>query len=176
MSVGPVQLIVLGFDRPDFHAEIMATLERLRAGDAVQVIDAVAVRKDAAGGLEVTSLSTLDPDEILELGSEIAALLGVGLTGQESAAGDMPDTWRGLRSASHEDPWDVLAQIPDGSAGALILVEHRWAADLGVAVAHAGGFRIGAAVVDPRDLLAAGVLSREEAAGQEQLLTSRAVS
>jgi hypothetical protein len=35
MAIGPVQLIVLGFPEPDFHGEIAAELERLRAGDAV---------------------------------------------------------------------------------------------------------------------------------------------
>jgi hypothetical protein len=29
MSIGPVQLIVLGFKEPDFHGEIIAELERL---------------------------------------------------------------------------------------------------------------------------------------------------
>jgi hypothetical protein len=35
MGIGPVQLIVLGFRNPDFHGEIIAELERLRASDTV---------------------------------------------------------------------------------------------------------------------------------------------
>jgi hypothetical protein len=49
MAIGPVQLIVLGFNQPEFHGEIIAELERLRASDAVRVIDALAVHKDAEG-------------------------------------------------------------------------------------------------------------------------------
>lgn len=173
MTVGPVQLIVLGFDHPEFRDEIIATLERLRAADAVRVIDAVAVRKDAGGALEVRSLSTLDPAEVLDLGSEIATLLGVPLAGEDPGSVDGP---RPLRSPSGEATWDVLSQIPADSAGALVLVEHHWACELGETIAHAGGFRIDAAVVDPLDLLAAGVVTREEAAAQQQLLTSRAVA
>ena len=30
MAIGPVQLIVLGFNHPDFHGEIIQELERLR--------------------------------------------------------------------------------------------------------------------------------------------------
>ena len=30
MAIGPVQLIVLGFNHPDFHGEVIAELERLR--------------------------------------------------------------------------------------------------------------------------------------------------
>jgi hypothetical protein len=39
-----VQLIVLGFENPEFHGEIIAELE----SDTVRVIDALAVYKDAA--------------------------------------------------------------------------------------------------------------------------------
>jgi hypothetical protein len=49
MPVGPVQLIVLGFAHPEFHGQIIAELERLKASDTVRVIDALAVYKDAAG-------------------------------------------------------------------------------------------------------------------------------
>ena len=56
MAIGPVQLIVLGFNRPDFHGEIIAELERLRASDTIRVIDSLVVYKDADGGLEVEHL------------------------------------------------------------------------------------------------------------------------
>ena len=59
MAIGPVQLIVLGFNHPDFHGEVIAELERLRASDTVRVIDALAVYKDADGELEVEHLSNL---------------------------------------------------------------------------------------------------------------------
>jgi hypothetical protein len=32
MAIGPVQLILLGFEHPEFHGEIVAELERLKAG------------------------------------------------------------------------------------------------------------------------------------------------
>ena len=50
MAIGPVQLIVLGFDHPEFHGEIIAELEKLRETDSVRVIDALAIYKDAQGG------------------------------------------------------------------------------------------------------------------------------
>ena len=45
MSVGPVQLLVLGFDHPNFHGEVIEELERLKANDTIKVIDALAVHK-----------------------------------------------------------------------------------------------------------------------------------
>src|SRR4051794_8057236 len=42
MAIGPVQLIVLGFDQPEFHGEIVAELEKLKKSGTVRVIDALA--------------------------------------------------------------------------------------------------------------------------------------
>ena len=49
MAIGPVQLIVLGFNHPNFHGEIIDELERLRESDTIRVIDALAVHKDVEG-------------------------------------------------------------------------------------------------------------------------------
>src|SRR5215211_1467405 len=67
MAIGPVQLIVLGFNHPEFHGEIIAELERLKANDTVRVIDALAVYKDADGELEVEHLSNLSQGAAIEL-------------------------------------------------------------------------------------------------------------
>ena len=83
MAIGPVQLIVLGFNHPNFHGEVIAELERLRENDTVRVIDSLAVYKDAEGNLEVEHLSNLSRDEAIELGSKIGALIGLGFEGEE---------------------------------------------------------------------------------------------
>ena len=72
MAIGPVRLIVLGFNHPEFHGEIIAELERLRESDTVRVIDALAVHKDADGEVEVEHLSNLSTDEAVELGARSA--------------------------------------------------------------------------------------------------------
>ena len=83
MAIGPVQLIVLGFSKPDFHGEIIAELERLRESDMVRVIDSLAVYKDAGGELEVEHLSNLTEDEAIEYGTKIGALIGLGIEGED---------------------------------------------------------------------------------------------
>jgi uncharacterized membrane protein len=83
MAIGPVQLIVLGFNHPHFHGEVIAELERLRENDTVRVIDSIAVYKDANGELEMEHLSNLTEQEAVELGSEIGALIGLGVEGEE---------------------------------------------------------------------------------------------
>ncbi len=69
MTIGPVQLLVLGFDRPDFHGEIRAELERLRDDDKVRVVDFLAVYKAPGGEVTVLKESRLDAAEMLEFGA-----------------------------------------------------------------------------------------------------------
>lgn len=167
MAIGPVQLIALGFREPDFHGEVIAELERLRAADTVRVIDALAVHKDAAGEIEVAHLSNLSREEAVELGTTIGALIGLGIEGEEGieagAAAGAEAAADGIEVFSDEEAWDVLEEIPNDSAAALLLIEHQWAVPLRDAVARAGGFRISDGFVDPVDLVAVGLLAAEEA-------------
>src|SRR5450755_3092720 len=161
MAIGPVQLLVVGFDNPDFHGEIVAELERLRESDTVRVIDGLAVHKDANGDMEVAHLSNLTRDEAIEVGSTIGALVGLGIAGDEAGAENAAEG--NLGAVADEEAWDVLADIPNGSAAALVLLEHHWAVPLRDAIARAGGFRINDGFIHPEDLVAIGLLAEEEA-------------
>ena len=167
MSIGPVQLIVLGFPEPNFHGLIMAELERLRASDTVRVIDALAVHKHADGQIEVAHLSNLTDAEAAELGSKVAALIGLGIDGDVGAAMRTVDEARasadGIAVFSDQDAWDVLEEIPDGSAAALLLIEHHWAVPLRDAVLASGGFRLADGFISPLDLIGIGLVTAEEA-------------
>src|SRR5215467_7555682 len=146
MTVGPVQLIVLGFPEPNFHGQIISELERLRESDIVRVVDALAVHKDADGEIEVVHLSNISDTEAAEIGSKVGALIGLGIEGEEGmeagAVAGAEAAADGIEVFSDADAWDVLDEIPNGSAAALLLLEHRWAIPLRDAVASAGGFRI----------------------------------
>jgi uncharacterized membrane protein len=177
MAIGPVQLIVLGFSQPDFHGEIIAELERLRQRDEVRVIDALAVYKSYGGDLEVEDLSNLTEPEAIELGSKISALVGLGIAGEDGMAAGAPEAAAGgPAAASGQAGWDVLADIPDDSAAALILLEHHWAVPLRDAIIRAGGFRLGDGFISPLDLAGIGLMSDREAQGLHQLEMPAAVS
>ena len=168
MAIGPVQLIVLGFNHPDFHGEIIAELERLRESDTVRVVDAMAVYKDAEGELEVEHLSNLTEQEAIEFGTKIGALIGLGIAGEEGAeagaeAGAQMAAAEGIDVFGDADEWDVLEDIPNDSAAALILLEHHWAVPLRDAIARAGGFRISDGFISPLDLVGIGLMTAEEA-------------
>ena len=180
MAIGPVQLIALGFPNPDFHGEVLAELERLRESDTVRVIDALAVYKDDAGELEVAHLSNLSRDEAVELGTLIGELIGLGIAGEKGveagAEAGAEVGAQGLNPLGDVEGWDVLEDIPNGSAAALILLEHHWAVGLRDAVMRAGGFRISDGFISPLDLIEIGLISAEEAAEMHALETSGAAA
>ncbi len=180
MSIGPVQLVVLGFTHPHFHGEVIEALEQLRSSDTVRVIDALAVYKDAEGNLEAEHLSNLTEEEAIEVGSKIGALIGLGFAGEEgAAAGSLAGAEaaeEGLSLLPEEGAWDVLEDIPPDSAAALLLLEHHWAVPLRDAVARAGGYRISDGFISPLDLVELGMLEAEEAKQLHELETKTAAS
>jgi len=178
MAIGPVQLIVLGFEHPNFHGEVIAELERLHENGMVRVIDSLAVYKDADGDLEVEHLSNLTEAEAIEIGSKIGALIGLGIDGEE---GMEAGAEAGAEQAAEEginvfggDEWDVIEDIPNDSAAALILLEHHWAVPLRDAIARANGFRISDGFISPLDLVGIGLMTAEEAEDLHAMETSGA--
>lgn len=167
MAIGPVQLIVLAFNEPNFQGEVLAELDRLKENDVVRVIDAIAIHKDAEGEVTVLKRTDLSDDEAAEFGATVGALIGLGAGGLEGAeAGAQAGaeaTADGVDAFSEEDAWDVVEDIPPNSAAALILLEHRWAIPVRDAVVKAGGFRVADGFISPLDLVAIGLVAAEEA-------------
>lgn len=167
MAIGPVQLLVIGFNQPNFQGEIIEELQRLREADRVRVIDSLAVFKDADGEIEVAHLSNLTTEEAIEFGSKVAALVGLGIAGEEGmeAGAELGAEIgaEGLEIFHDEDMWDVIEEIPNDSAAALLLLEHHWAIPLRDAVMRAGGYRISDGFISPLDLIEIGLMSVEEA-------------
>ncbi|MGZ6589030.1 MAG: hypothetical protein ACXVHX_32730, partial [Solirubrobacteraceae bacterium] len=79
----------------------------------------------------------------------------------------------GVSVFTDEEAWDVLEDIPNDSAAALILLEHHWAVPLRDAIARAGGFRLSDGFISPLDLVEIGLVSSEEAAELHAIETSR---
>ena len=144
------------------------------------MIDSLAVYKDAEGEVAVEHLSNLSEDEAIELGSKVGALVGLGIEGEEGfAAGAEAGAEAaadGVQVFSDEDAWDVLEEIPNDSAAALVLIEHQWAVPLRDAVMRAGGFRIADGFISPLDLVEIGLASAEEAERLHALETAGSAS
>ena len=125
-------------------------------------------------------LSNLTKDEAVELGSKVGALIGLGIEGEDglekgAEAGAMAAA-DGVQIFSDEQAWDVLADIPNDSAAALLLIEHHWAVPLRDAIARAGGFRLSDGFISPLDLVQIGLLEAEEAKDLHAMETASATS
>jgi uncharacterized membrane protein len=167
MAIGPVQLLVLGFDEPNFKGEILAELDRLKENEIVRVIDGLAVYKDAEGEVTVIKRTDLSDEEAAEFGATVGALIGLGVAGAEGAEAGAElgaeRTAEGVDVFPEEDVLDVVEEIPNDSAAAIILLEHRWAIPLRDAVARANGMPIADSFIHPLDLVAIGLIAAEEA-------------
>jgi uncharacterized membrane protein len=165
MTMGPVQLLVVGFEGGEFKGEILAELDRLRENDIVRLIDLVFVRKDADGKVEKLLRSDLSPEEAEAFGAVVGALIGFGAAGEEGAELGAVEGAAALEDGHvfDEEVWYVDDAIPNGTAAAVALLEHRWAIPLREGIRNAGGFHLADAWIHPADLVGIGVLAAEEA-------------
>jgi hypothetical protein len=135
VSLGPVQLLVVGIDRPDSGGEVLRELERFRESDAVRVIDLLVVVKGADGVVE-------------RVGGEDAGAVVSALIGLDESHGEPP---------ADDELWSLDDAIPNDSAAVIALVEHRWAIGTRDAIRATQGVLVADAWVHPADLAAAGL-------------------
>ena len=165
MPIGPVQLLVVSFDKPDFSGEILAELNRLRENQVIRLIDALAVQKNLDGSLAALQWSDLSVEEAEGLGATVGALLGLGADG---GAGMDAGAIAGMDAGSDghlidkSEVWDVADAIEPGSAAAIALIEHVWAVPLRAAITKAGGIAVSDEWVHPLDLVEIGLLATDE--------------
>ena len=165
MSIGPVQLLVVAFDRPNFTGEILDELAYLRDNDQIRLIDVLAVQKTEYGTIEALRWSDLSIEEAEDLGATVGALLGLAVAGEDGAeAGAIAGFEAGSDGHLIDDAqvWDVADTIPDGSAAAIALIEHVWAKPLRATIARAGGVVVSGEFIHPLDLLDVGLLTAVE--------------
>ena len=166
MTIGPVQLLIVGFVGGEFKGEIAKVLADLRERDVIRLIDMGVVRKDEDGVITMIEHSDLNQDETIEFGATVGALIGLGVAGDEGAeAGAIAGAEAALDGGMIEDQvWYIADEIPEGTAAAIALIEHRWAIPLRSAILNAGGFLVSDAWIHPADLVAIGLLASEEMA------------
>ena len=167
MTLGPVQLLVVGFEDGELSDEILAELDQLRDSDVVRLIDLIAVRKGADGNLEQLQRNDLSPEEAEAFGAVVGALVGFGAAEPGAIEGAAaPEDGH----VFDDEVWYVDDAIPNGTTAAVALLEHRWAIPLREGIRTAGGFHLADAWIHPTDLAGIGLIAAEEA--ELQLETS----
>jgi uncharacterized membrane protein len=165
MAIGPVQLLVVAFDQPNFTGEIIKELDRLRKNDLIRLIDVLVVTKDLDGTVLAAQMSDLSIGEAKEMGAIVGALIGLGVAGEAGMElGALAGAEAGADGHLIDDAemYDVADSIEPGSAAAIALIEHVWAGPLRDAIAKAGGVPVSDGWVHPLDLVDIGLVAAAE--------------
>jgi Family of unknown function (DUF6325) len=159
--IGPVQVLVVGFDQPTFSGEVLAEFTRLREAGIVRLIDVLLISRAEDG-----SFQTLEAPEGLaaDLGGIAAEVLGGSA---DSADSELESSKIEAKSDSAKIEsaamWSLADAIPIGSNAAVALIEHTWAAPLTAAIRRAGGTPLEETWLAQHDLdLLDSVLARQD--------------
>jgi hypothetical protein len=129
--LGPLEYIVIGFAGNRFDGSIAREIERVVESGTIRLIDIVFVGKDADGTAVILELDNKDDPRF----APFAALLGDRM---------------GLLTP--EDLEHVASDLEPDTSAMVMLFEHRWAEHIKEAMAAAGGFLVGRAVIPPEVL------------------------
>jgi len=166
-EIGPVQIMVVGFEGTTFQGEILPELQRLRDLDLIRLVDMVVVAKDEDDEVIAVEMSDLSAEQSAEFGALAGALIGLGAAGEEGAE---VGAEVGAEAAEDgilgdETMWTIADSIPPGTTAAVALIEHRWAIPLRDAMRRAGGIPLADSWIHPEDLVAMGIASAAADAG-----------
>ena len=153
MSVGPVQLVLLGFENADrFRGDIARELLDLRGRGVIRVLDARLLHRSPQGDLTEADLGELLVDRPEEVGHAVARLLAGG-NGNGRGVRTAPGDTVGF---AMEDVQRLTDEIGPGDYALAILVEHLWAAHFREAVRAAGGRLLGQGFLTPEVVMVVG--------------------
>ena len=160
MALGPVQVLVVGFEEGKFRGEVLEELRRLREAEIVRVVDLLFVAKDDAGDVAAIEMSGLTQEESMEFGAFAGALLGLGYEGEEGIEAGAEAGALATAGGVHvleDDVWYLADAIPEGTSAGIVLLEHQWAIPLRDAILRAGGTPLVDSWIHPVDLVAIGL-------------------
>jgi uncharacterized membrane protein len=157
MTLGPVQLVVLGFSETALPLELINQLRRWREGGTVRLVDALFVAKNDQGDLIEIGDSTSGQEEAALLGTLAEALFRSRAADSNRAAeiGTLA-TEAGEFGLDRDDIDQIADLIPRRSAAVLVLLEHLWAIELKEQVIRASGTMIAHGWITPSTLTANG--------------------
>ena len=119
MAIGPVQILVVGFEEGKFEGKIMEELKRLREHDIVRLVDLLFVTKDDDGNILTAQASDLSQEESMEFGAFAGALLGLGYAGDEGVEAGAEIGAAAAADGigfSDEEVWYLADSIPEGTS------------------------------------------------------------
>jgi len=160
VTYGPIQLLVIVFEDPDFHNQIGLELNSVMDKGIIRLIDFLFLWKDRDGSVVSMAATELDEKERIHFGAFIGGLMGFGAGGKEGAAAGMEV---GALAAAREnygitdnDILEITEAIPENTTAAVLIIEHLWAKNLNQAISEAGGVLVSQGILTPELLTLVG--------------------
>jgi hypothetical protein len=129
VTLGPIEVVVLGFPGNRFTGEIRPRIVDLVQRDIVTVIDALFITKDVDGTVGFLELEQLvDDPEISALSETLSSRLDL---------------------LAAEDADELATDLEPGSSALALVFEHRWMVPVREAVIESGGLLLADLHVPP---------------------------
>lgn len=165
--MGPIQIILLGFE--DFQATggIAEELTALSDAGTIRIIDARFLLKESPDEVVAVRASDLDDSEREDLRAAAGALIGLGagavLGGEEGAAAGLilgADAAMGVGDLglSEAEIGELADELAVGDALLLLVIENVWAEGLARAIREAGVVFAQQDYLSPEGLVALGAM------------------
>jgi hypothetical protein len=123
--MGPVQVLVVGFDELVYTGDVLAEFDRLRQAGTVRLLDVLIVTRAEDGSLQTLPAPAGAPPGT---GTRVVGILGAS-----------EDEVRMVAEPDEGSTWSLADAIPAGATAAIALIEHQWAAPLREQIRRAGG-------------------------------------
>lgn len=123
MALGPIEVLVIGFDGNRFNGRIISEIETLIDQGTISVVDGLLITKDAASEVHFVEFEQNGVDE------RVAAFRSL-----------LADTVEDLISA--EDVEAFAEGLEPDTSAAVLVFEHTWAKPFRDSIVEAGGFLV----------------------------------
>ena len=128
MTLGPLEYLVIGFDKPDFTGRIAEEVQKVVEKRIIRLVDVVAAEKDANGDVKIIEIDNVRDPKFASFAPLLEDRMGL---------------------LTEEDIIALEEGLPNDSAALIFLFEHRWAEKIKDAIAEAGGFLVARETVAP---------------------------
>ena len=157
MTIGPLQLVAIGFDEDKYYRDIVQELGDIRRSGIIRLFDALYIIKHLDGTIEAKETSELGEEEKREYGTVIRGLLDLATTkGLENVG--QSDLQHALEMSGNDfglsdsEVGEIADQIPVGTSALIVLFEHKWAVHLKESIGKAGGRLLAQGLIQPETL------------------------
>jgi uncharacterized membrane protein len=119
VSLGPIELVVVGFDTTPTSGRIAAEVQELIDREVITLVDGLFIAKAENGDVTFLEVEQVDADDAIK---ELSRLL---------------DDSEGL--LAEEDAYEIADLLAPGASALMLLFENTWVKPVRDAIADAGG-------------------------------------